>query len=265
MGKTKIEWADETWNPVIGCSKISEGCKNCYAERIHTRRHQAWLDGWKSAPRQYHCSFGVTQFFNRRLEEPLHWRKPRKVFCCSMGDLFYKNVSTAFILKVLNTMEQVNANRIRAGQEPHRFMVLTKRARRMREVLESWFDEFQANKIDPVGVRSIWFGVSLSSSLRIDRVVDLTSIKSPVPIVRFISAEPLLGFIDLRELGLIEKIDWIIAGGETGPNAREMAPMWVRKMRDQAVEYGVPFFFKQWGGKKRGRVLDGRTWDEEPA
>jgi len=260
MGKTAIEWADETWNPIVGCAKVSAGCKNCYAERLHNMRHRAWLDGWKSAPEQYHNPFGEVRLIAQRLDEPWRWRKPRAVLCCSMGDLFHEDVPARDVLAVLNTMEQANADRLHAGKEPHRFMVLTKRARRMRNILEAWFDEFSANGVEPVGASSIWFGVSVESQQHVDRAIELVSIRSPVPLTRFVSAEPLLGPLSLayaehdggiHNLLVDEeypgRIDWIIVGGETGPGARPMHPEWVRTLRDEAHDYGAAFFFKQWG------------------
>jgi len=270
MGKTAIEWAEETWNPVVGCTKASTECKNCYAERLHRTRYRAWLDGWTDAPEQYHEPFERVRLIERRLDEPKRWRKPRAVFCCSMGDLFHEDVPARDVLAVLNTMEQVNTDRIHAGREPHRFMVLTKRSRRMRDILETWFDEFLANSVEPTGVYSIWFGVSVGVQGSVDRAFDLASIRSPVPLVRFVSAEPLLGPVGFAQaqrrccdgefynlltgepLGhdgqpLPGRINWIIVGGETGPGARPMHPDWAQSLRDEAGYYGVPFFFKQWG------------------
>ena len=303
MGRTKIEWATHTWNPVVGCSKISEGCRNCYAERIHNARYKGWMKRWENAPEQYHLPFEGVQFHWHRLYEPHTWRKPRRVFCCSMSDLFHETLPYSWIRSVLDTMEDVNANRIHGGKEPHTFIVLTKRAERMREVLNRWFEEFMEARVSPDGARHIWFGVSVEDQGAADeRIPHLLGIRAPVPIVRFVSAEPLLGPVDLTRLPrgreakydalagteivtsetggqtipslAGHKIDWVIVGGETGVDARQMRPEWARNLRDQAVEAGVPFFFKQWGEydeegqrvgrSKAGRLLDGREWNEFP-
>ena len=273
MGKTNIEWATHTWNPVVGCSKVSEGCRNCYAERIHNARHEGWKKGWKSAPKQYHKPFSAMQFFGQRLSEPYTWQKPRRVFCCSMSDLFHEALPDSWIRSVLNTMEGVNANRINSGKEPHTFIVLTKRAERMREVLNRWFEEFMEARVSPDGAKHIWFGVSVENQKAADeRIPHLLDIYAPVPIVRFVSAEPLLGPVNLTHLpwkrgmtynaltgtGITPsltggkatmsltgyKLDWVIVGGETGVDARQMRPEWALSLRDQAVSYRVPFFFK---------------------
>ncbi len=269
---TKIEWAEETWNPVVGCTKVSTECKHCYAERLHTKRHRAWKRGeWRGAPAQYGRPFTEVQFLEDRLSVPARWRAPRAVFCCSMGDLFHEDLPARTILRILNTMEQVNANRVHAGQKPHRFMVLTKRSRRMRDILETWFDEFLEHRVAPIGAASIWFGVSVGRQEFAQRALDLASIRSPVPLVRFVSAEPLLGSLwldhvqaDDRDGGglynvltgerldrpgqqLPGRVSWVIVGGETGRGARPMHPAWVRSLRTQAHRYGAAFFFKQWG------------------
>ena len=302
MGKTKIEWATHTWNPVVGCSKVSEGCRNCYAERIHTARHKGWKEGWKSAPRQYHLPFDKVQFHWFRLDEPRTWRKARRVFCCSMSDLFHEVLPDSWILSVLNTMEDVNANRIHSGKEPHTFIVLTKRAERMRLILNEWFEGFTRERVSPDGARHIWFGVSAEDQKAAEeRIPHLLGVHAPVPIIRFVSAEPLLGRIDLARLAnragigegqawlsavhgwtydtyedstSVHKLNWVIVGGETGVNAREMRLGWVLDLYDQAVSNGIPFFFKQWGEydeegqrvgrRKAGRLLLGKEWNEFP-
>jgi len=282
MSKTKIEWATHTWNPVVGCSKVSEGCRNCYAERIHSARHKGWREGWENAPKQYHRPFEEVQFYWHRLHEPHTWRKARRVFCCSMSDLFHSSLLDSDIITLLNTMEDVNANRIHGGKEPHTFIVLTKRAERMREVVNSWLRGFELNRLPQI--QNIWFGVSVENQEAADeRIPHLLDISAPAPIVRFISAEPLLGPVDLGLTGTApggryepvgNRLSWIIVGGETGVDARQMRPEWARNLRDQAVEAGIPFFFKQWGEydeegrrvgrRKAGRLLDGREWNEFP-
>lgn len=276
MGKTKIEWATHTWNPVAGCSKVSEGCLNCYAERIHTIRYKAWQDGWKAAPVQYHEPFEKVQIMRDRWGEPIHWRKPHRVFCCSMSDLFHEDISEATIMALLSIMENANSKRMKAGKVPHTFMLLTKRAERMKRVVNRWFKQFTDAGTQPDGAKHIWFGVSVENQKAVtERVPHLLAIRAPVPIIRFVSVEPLLGPIDLRYIhlgrgviydalagetlnpqtgskiqpGTGSRINWVIVGGETGPGARPMHPDWVHSLLDQTLEAPdyIPFFFKQWG------------------
>lgn len=231
--QSSIEWTDATWNPVTGCTKISQGCKFCYAERM-AKRLQAM------GQKRYANAFQLTLQFEA-LETPLRWRKPRTIFVNSMSDLFHKEVSTAYIKRVFSVME-------RARQ--HRFQVLTKRAGRLRQVAAQlpWPE-------------NVWMGVSVELDRHVDRINDLRQIPAAV---RFLSLEPLLG--PLPSLNL-EGIDWVIVGGESGPKSRPMDSEWVRDIRERCAAERVPFFFKQWGGKNKkaaGRVLDGRTWDEMP-
>ncbi len=231
--KSGIEWTQSTWNPVTGCTKISEGCRNCYAERM-ARRLQAmgqpnYRNGFKLA-----CHPEV-------LTLPLRWKKPQIVFVNSMSDLFHEEVPLDFIHHVFATMRQARQ---------HTFQVLTKRALRLAELSRRL--EWKEN---------IWMGVTVESSACKDRIGALRSTDAPV---KFLSMEPLLD--DVGDLDLTG-IDWVIVGGESGPGARPMQPEWVKGIRDQCLTQEVPFFFKQWGGfnkKKAGRVLDGRTWDEMP-
>lgn len=231
--RTNIEWTEVTWNPVTGCDKVSAGCKNCYAERM-ARRIQAMGNV------RYRNGFDVTLHYDL-LERPLEWRKPRLIFVNSMSDLFHEDVPVSFIRDVFDTMKKARQ---------HTFQVLTKRAKRMLELapLLPWPD-------------NVWMGVSIED----DRFVERADWLRDVPAaVRFLSLEPLLG--PLPSLSL-KDIDWVIAGGESGPGARPMKAAWVREIRDLCRECDVPFFFKQWGGVRRtaaGRVLDGRTWDEFP-
>ncbi len=229
-----IEWTESTWNPVTGCSKISPGCKHCYAERMSMRLQAMGQPN-------YQRGFKVT-LQEHMLELPLGWKKPQTVFVNSMSDLFQKEVPDAFIRRVFDVMNRASW---------HTFQVLTKRADRLQSLgreLE-WLD-------------NIWVGVSVESRKYLERINCLRKVPARV---RFISFEPLLerlGEIDLTA------IDWVIVGGESGPCARPMEPSWVVEIREQCLEAGVPFFFKQWGGvnkKKTGRLLDGRTWEGFPA
>ncbi len=228
-----IEWTESTWNPVTGCTKISPGCKHCYAERMAKRLKAMgqpnYATGFKLA---VHPS---------TLELPLRWKKPKTIFVNSMSDLFHKDVPVHFIREVFGVM---------AAAHWHRFQVLTKRAERLRSLSSrlNWCP-------------NVWMGVSVESERYISRIDDLRATNAAV---KFLSLEPLLG--PLANLPL-EGIDWVIVGGESGPGARAMAPGWVMDIKAQCAAAGVPFFFKQWGGvqkKKTGRLLEGRTWDEMP-
>jgi protein gp37 len=232
-GNSHIEWTDATWNPVTGCSKVSPGCKHCYAERM-AKRLQAM------GQPNYANGFEVT-LQPHMLELPLEWKRPRRVFVNSMSDLFHKDVPLSFIKKVFSVMRRANW---------HQYQLLTKRSERLLEVspLLTW---------EP----HIWIGVSVENDDYTSRIDDLRKTGADV---KFLSLEPLLG--PLRKLNL-RGMDWVIVGGESGPGARPMNPDWVREIRDQCVRANVPFFFKQWGGpfkKRTGRVLDGRTWDQMP-
>jgi protein gp37 len=230
---THIEWTDATWNPTTGCTKVSEGCRHCYAERMAKRLHAM------GQPR-YRNEFGLT-LHPDLLELPLHWKKPRRIFVNSMSDLFHKDVPDEFIQRVFQTMN-------RATQ--HIFQVLTKRPERARHL-----------SADLKWTSNIWIGTSVEDMRVSGRVDHLRMIPATV---RFLSCEPLLG--SLAKLDLTD-IHWVIAGGESGPGARPMDPEWPRELRDKCRETGVAFFFKQWGGVQKhrtGRILDGRTWDELP-
>ena len=235
--KSAIEWTDATWNPVTGCTKISAGCDNCYAARFAER--------WRGTPgHPFEAGFDLT-LRPDRLEQPLRWKKPRRIFVNSMSDLFHKDVPTSFVDQVFDVMERADW---------HSFQVLTKRSSRMNDYV--WhrylYDELPKN---------VWMGVSLESAKLERRVHVLRMIPSTV---RFLSVEPLLGPLGALDLS---GIDWVIVGGESGPGARPMHPDWVREIRDQCTAQNVPFFFKQWGGirpKSNGRELDGREWNEMP-
>ncbi len=244
--KSDIEWTDATWNPVTGCTKISPGCKNCYAETFAER-----FRGVPGHP--YEQGFDL-RLWPERIELPLRWKEPRIIFVNSMSDLFHKDIPDQYIKVVFDTMERANH---------HVFQVLTKRADRMAE----WTNRFYSDR----EISShIWLGVSVENQDYVERIYDLQDVPAKV---RFLSVEPLLGPIDFQANDL-NGIHWTIVGGESGFRARPMNPQWARDIRSQCQENGVAFFFKQWGaydsrgrkvGKKlAGRVLDGRTWDEMP-
>ena len=224
-GNSAIEWTEATWNPVTGCTKVSTGCQNCYAERM-ARRLQAM------GQPQYIEGFEVKTHENV-LEIPFKWKKPRSIFVNSMSDLFHEEVPASFISKVFQVMSQVSQ---------HTFQVLTKRSENLRRLSYSlpWPE-------------NVWMGVTVENSDYLHRIEDLRVTPARI---KFISFEPLLGSI----LNIDFKgIDWVIVGGESGPGARPMSASWVEGIRDQSLAAGVPFFFKQWGGfnkKKPGRLLD---------
>ncbi len=231
--KSSIEWTNSTWNPVTGCTKVSPGCKHCYAE--------VFAERWRGIPgHPYEQGFDLRIWVDR-LSLPLTWKRPRMIFVNSMSDLFHEEVSLAFIRKVFKTME-------RAWW--HTFQILTKRSERM-SVLGSKLN-WPSN---------VWMGVSIENANYVWRADHIRLVPSAV---RFLSLEPLLGPVGAIDLS---GIDWVIVGGESGRGARQMDPDWAREIRDQCVRAHVPFFFKQWGGIRKGRngrMLDGRTWDELP-
>ncbi|MCL2420596.1 MAG: phage Gp37/Gp68 family protein [Defluviitaleaceae bacterium] len=232
MSTTKIEWTDKTWNPVTGCTKLSIGCANCYAEIMANRL----------------CAMGVGKYANKFtptlhedvLNEPLKWKKSHTVFVCSMADLFHDTVPFSFIDKVINTIKR---------SPNHRYQILTKRAARMEEY-------FTSNAVPD----NVWLGVTVESPTEVPRIDSLRGLQSAI---RFISCEPLLddlGTIDLTD------IDWVIVGGESGVKARPMKPEWVRSIFQQSEEQGAAFFFKQWGtwgsdGVKRNKKANGKALD----
>ncbi|HWO18637.1 MAG TPA: phage Gp37/Gp68 family protein [Kofleriaceae bacterium] len=229
-----IEWTDATWNPVRGCTKISPGCKHCYAETFAER-----FRGVKDHP--FEQGFDL-RLVPKALELPLTWRASRRIFVNSMSDLFHEEVPLPYIRRVFEVMK-------RASQ--HQFQVLTKRAERMAELTDKL-------TISP----NVWMGVSVENAKYTSRIDALRRVSATV---RFLSIEPLLG--PLPDLDL-DRIHWVIVGGESGPGARPMDADWVRSIRDQCQAAGVRFFFKQWGGVRKhrtGRTLDDRTWDEMPA
>lgn len=233
MASSKIEWTDATWNPVTGCTKISSGCRNCYAERMAIRL--------KAMGQPNYAKGFEVACHEQQLELPLRWKKSRMVFVNSMSDLFHEAIPLEFIQKVFDVMNQADW---------HTFQVLTKRAERLSELSSelTWSP-------------NIWMGVSVeneAASYRIDYL------RQTGAHIKFLSMEPLIGPVESLN---ISGIDWVIAGGESGPGARPMQEDWVINIRDACGVYGVPFFFKQWGGinkKQAGRLLENRTWDEMP-
>jgi protein gp37 len=228
-----IEWTESTWNPVTGCTKVSPGCKHCYAERM-AKRLQAM------GQPNYRDGFRLT-LQPQMLELPLTWRKPQTIFVNSMSDLFHADVPLDYVQRVFDVMRRAHW---------HRFQILTKRSQRLAEL---------AQHLD--WAPNVWMGVSVETATYFSRIDDLRTAPAAV---RFLSLEPLLGPLPRMDL---RRIDWVIAGGESGPRARPMDPSWVVDIRDQCRRARVPFFFKQWGGahkKKTGRLLDGRTWSEMP-
>ena len=233
MATSKIEWTESTWNPVTGCTKISLGCNNCYAERMAKRLQMMGQPNYANG-------FQVT-LHEHVLEYPLNWKKPQTIFVNSMSDLFHEQVPDSFIFKIFDIMKKAFW---------HKFQVLTKRSARLKKLAPTL--EWTPN---------IWMGVSVENNETKFRIDDLRKVFANI---RFLSLEPLLG--PLPSLNL-DNIDWVIVGGESGPGARVMRKEWVIEIKEQCREQNVPFFFKQWGGinkKKNGRLLDGRTWDESP-
>ncbi len=233
MARSGIEWTESTWNPLTGCTKISPGCKHCYAERMAKRLKAMgqpnYVNGFKLTMHEH------------VLEKPLEWKTPQVVFVNSMSDLFHKDVPLEFIQRVFDVMKRAHW---------HHFQVLTKRSERLAELSPylEWTD-------------NIWMGVSVETKDYIYRIDDLRKTGAKI---RFLSVEPLLGPLPKMNL---KGINWVIVGGESGPGARPLEREWVTGVHDQCLKAKVPFFFKQWGGvqkKKAGRVLEGRTWDEMP-
>ncbi|MBG0830033.1 phage Gp37/Gp68 family protein [Planomonospora sp. ID67723] len=241
--RTGIEWTEVTWNPTTGCDRISSGCDNCYALTLAKRLKAMGAEKYQNDgdPRTSGPGFGLTTH-PAALQQPYSWRTPRVVFVNSMSDLFHARVSLDFVRAVFEVI---------ADTPQHTYQVLTKRSARLRKIADrlDWPD-------------NLWMGVSVESGDVLYRVDDLRATPARV---RFLSCEPLLG--PLPGLDLTD-IDWVIAGGESGPGHRPLDPAWVSVIRDRCVASGTPFFFKQWGGrtpKRGGRELDGRSWDEMPA
>jgi len=283
VDRTKIEWTDATWNPIRGCSPVSEGCRNCYAARVAHRfsgpgKPYEGLADWRGGRAVFN---GTIRIVESALDQPPRWKRPRRIFVNSMSDLFHENVPLKVVGRVFSTM--ISAHR-------HTFQVLTKRPDRMLEFMLRWTAESERKGLRPAD--NVWLGVSVEDQKAADERIPLL-LQCPAA-VRFLSCEPLLGPVDLkldfatvRDLATNNpnpaSVEWVIAGGESGPGARPMHPDWARSLRDQCAAAGVPFFFKQWGDKPPeeaftsvphvnalmhakhcGRLLDGRTHDEFP-
>jgi protein gp37 len=231
--RSGIEWTGSTWNPITGCTKVSPGCKHCYADRMSKRLKAMGVE-------KYRNGFNLT-LHEEELDLPLRWKKPQVIFVNSMSDLFHRDVPLGFIREVFAVMR---------GAYWHTFQILTKRSDRLLEL---------GPKID--WPNNVWMGVSVENE---DYVFRIDHLRETGALVKFLSLEPLLG--PLNGLNL-QRIDWVIVGGESGPKARPMKEGWVISIRDQCQTAEVPFFFKQWGGvnkKAAGRLLQGRTWDDMP-
>lgn len=232
-----IEWTDATWNPATGCTKVSRGCDNCYAERFAER-----FRGVPGHP--FETGFDLT-LRPERLEQPLGWKRPRMVFVNSMSDLFHKEIPQSHIASVFDTMERANW---------HTYQVLTKRS----SLLQKFVNDRYQNTPAP---KHIWLGVSVEDEKAATRIAHLKAANASV---RFLSIEPLLAPVGKLSL---KGIDWVIVGGESGPRARPIDEKWIIDIRNQCVRAGVAFFFKQWGGsspKAGGRLLEGREWNQFP-
>lgn len=293
MNPTNIPWthlfgpgSGFTWNPITGCSAVSPGCANCYARTLHNQRHEAFKQG-KAVPECYATPFHDVRFHPDRLDQPMHRRKPAGVFVCSMSDLFHKNVTDEQLLQIFAVM---------AACHKHIFFVLTKRPERMREFITK---EDTAYNIAVMSVATrkeqfqwplpnVWLGVTAEDQQRADERIPIL-LDTPAA-VRFVSVEPMLGEFDMahhfwpqhlwktNQIAFAEKahehvdcmipmLDWVIAGGESGPGSRPAHPDWFRSMRDQCKAAGVPYFHKQNGGAGRnhgGHLLDGQEHREFP-
>ncbi len=233
MAKSTIEWTETTWNPTTGCTKISAGCKNCYAEILAKRLQAMGLEKYKNG-------FELT-LHPQTLNDPYKWKKPRIVFVNSMSDLFHKEVPLDFIQKLFHTMNNT---------PQHTYQVLTKRSERLLELSPhlNW-------------TPNIWMGVSVEDDRVVHRIDDLRKTGAHV---KFLSCEPLIGPLPKFDL---DGINWVIAGGESGYKSRPMDQLWVEDLLQQCSDNNIAFFFKQWGGKnkkKAGRMLNGKTYDEMP-
>ena len=243
---SSIEWTDETWNPVTGCTRVSPGCDNCYMFALYPRLHAMGVPGYEAAP-------DIVQMLPNRLNAPLTWAKPRRVFVNSMSDLFHPKVPFEFISQVFDVMR-------RADQ--HIFQVLTKRPGKA----AGWWEKCGRHEFGE-WPSNVWIGTSVENQKYAHRLTVLARIPARV---RFVSAEPLLEPLNLTRWLEDQTLQWVIVGGESGPRARPMEAEWARALRDQSRAAGVDFFFKQWGGRRGKRsgneaVIDGRVWQEMPA
>ncbi|MCX5513444.1 ABC transporter ATP-binding protein [Kaistia algarum] len=246
MAETSIEWTDATWNPVAGCTIITAGCTNCYAMRMAARLEAMGQEKYSGLTRK---SGGRAKWTGKitldeaALSTPAKWSRPRRVFVNSMSDLFHEGVPVDFIRKVWDVM---------AATPQHTYQILTKRPERMADVLKG--EEFSV-------LGNVWLGCSVEDSRVLSRLDDLRRVPAAI---RFVSLEPLIGSVADADLS---GVHWAIVGGESGPHARYMDPIWVDEIADMCADAGVAFFFKQWGGKNKkaaGRTFRGRTFDEMP-
>jgi protein gp37 len=272
---TAIEWTQETWNPVTGCDRVSSGCDNCYALTLAKRLKAMGNPRYQNDGRPETSGPGFKVTMHRdKLDDPLRWRSPKHVFVDSMSDLFHPAVDDEFVFRVFETME---------ATPQHTYQILTKRPSRMRAFVGCLGDAHGVRYGNqppefPWPIPNVWLGVSVEDQEQADKRIPL--LLETDAAVRFLSCEPLLGPIDIEAylgyhigasgrywMGDNGSVGWVIVGGESGPQARPMEPAWVLALRDQCIAAGVPFFFKQHGGrtpKAGGRELDGRTWDEMP-
>lgn len=251
--ETGIEWTDATWNPTTGCTKVSAGCDNCYAEAL---AHRLLQDTYTrklpvtNTPENRADPFAV-RIWPERLDEPKRWKEPRRVFVNSMSDLFHKEIPEEFVRKCFEVMLAVDR---------HAYQILTKRPGRAGRFVEKHRDLFAAEELPP----HIWIGTSVENQEVAYRIRHLLEVPAAV---RFLSCEPLIGQLELSGTGFADGIHWVIVGGESGPERRPLEKEWVTTLRDECQAAGVAFFFKQWGGrtpKSNGRELEGREWNEMP-
>lgn len=252
--QSTIEWTQATWNPVTGCTKVSPGCKHCYAETFAER--------FRGVPGHPFKQGFDLKLWPQRLAMPLTWKEPRTIFVNSMSDLFHKDVPDTFVAQVFDAMERAHW---------HNFQLLTKRAERFALWSQkNYHDASGAIKGKKLWPKNVWAGVSVETQDYVSRIEHLVNVPADI---RFLSVEPLLGPVKIKRT-LLKQLQWVIVGGESGHHARPMDPKWARDVRDQCLAAKVPFFFKQWGvhnaeglrqtKKKAGRILDGQTWNEMP-
>ena len=244
-----IEWTDETWNPVTGCTRVSPGCDNCYMFALYPRLRAMGVRGYESEPQH-------VQLMPDRLEAPLTWKRPRRVFVNSMSDVFHPQVPFEFVYAIFDVMRRA------AAEHGHVFQVLTKRP----GLAVAWWNEYR-HEFGGSWPENVWMGTSVESQKYAPRLTVLARVPARI---RFVSAEPLLEKVDLSPWLDAGDVHWVITGGESGRAARPMDPVWARSLRDQCERAGVPFFLKQLGGRRGKRSgdqaeLDGRTWTEAPS
>lgn len=245
---SSIEWTDETWNPMTGCTKVSPGCDNCYMFAMYPRLRAMGAPGYEGEPEQIRLMKG-------RLSAPLSWKNPRRVFVNSMSDVFHPQIPYKFISSVFDVMHKT------AITHGHIFQVLTKRPGRA----VGWW-RHSSSRYNGIWPSGVWIGTSVENQKYAPRITVLGRLPAPV---RFVSAEPLLGTLDLSEWLTSNTVQWVIVGGESGRAARAMDLKWARSLRDQSKQAGIAFFLKQLGGKRGKRsgkeaILDGQTWQEYP-